>query len=545
MPVMRAMPLAFPGNALTRAYDTQFMCGDALLVAPIIAAGGEVDVALPPGAWYDLATRQRVAGRQVIRYRATLDRFPVFGREGHALPLGPVVQHTGEIDRDNPLNALWVFGKPAHALDGFAQASIALAADGATVTRGIRRAGRSLRRLYRRPHRRSDLSAAMTAATIVVTIGEPAGIGPDLAVRLAERTWPARLVLAGDCELLRERARRLGAGVRLVPYLRGRAATPGALEVAHFPVAVPVQAGRLDAANARTVIASLDAALAGCLSGEFAAMVTAPVQKSVINDAGIHFTGHTEFLAQRTGAPGVVMLLVGAAPWGSLRVALATTHLPLAAVPAAITRETLTQTLRIVVADLERKFGIAKPRLGVCGLNPHAGEGGYLGREEIDVIAPVADRAARRRARRRRAVAGRHGLRSGQGARLRLHRRDVSRSGAAGAQARELRPRRQRDAGSADRAHLGRPRHRARPRRRRRAGSRRRSGLAVRGGRAGDRPRRRGPDAAGRRDSLASPAQAIRPAFPGRSALHRAHRRGDRTGAEASASSKSARAWAR
>jgi len=229
----------------------------------------------------------------------------------------------------------------------------------------------------------------MNAATIVVTIGEPAGIGPDLAVRLAERSWPARLVLAGDCELLRERARRLGAGVRLVPYLRGRAATPGALEVAHFPVAVPVQAGRLDAANARTVIASLDAALAGCLSGEFAAMVTAPVQKSVINDAGIQFTGHTEFLAQRTGAPGVVMLLVGAAPWGSLRVALATTHLPLAAVPAAITRETLTQTLRIAVADLERKFGIAKPRLGVCGLNPHAGEGGYLGREEIDVIAPV------------------------------------------------------------------------------------------------------------------------------------------------------------
>ncbi len=229
----------------------------------------------------------------------------------------------------------------------------------------------------------------MTAPTIVVTIGEPAGIGPDLTARLAERTWPARLVLAGDCELLRERARRLGAGVRLVPYLRGSAATPGALEVAHFPVAVPVQAGRLDPANARTVIASLDAAIIGCLSGEFDAMVTAPVQKSVINDAGIPFTGHTEFLAQRTGAAAVVMLLVGAAPWGSLRVALATTHLPLAAVPAAITRETLTQTLRIVAADLEHKFGIVKPRLGVCGLNPHAGEGGYLGREEIDVIAPV------------------------------------------------------------------------------------------------------------------------------------------------------------
>ncbi len=134
MPVMRAMPLAFPGNALTRAHDTQFMCGDALLVAPIIASGGEVDVALPPGAWYDLATRQRLAGRQVIRYRATLDRFPVFGREGHALPLGPAVQHTGEIDSERPLNALWLFGKPAHALDGFAQASVAVVADGATVT---------------------------------------------------------------------------------------------------------------------------------------------------------------------------------------------------------------------------------------------------------------------------------------------------------------------------------------------------------------------------------------------------------------------------
>ena len=134
MPVMRAMPLAFPGNALTRGHDMQFMCGEALLVAPVLAPGGEVEVALPPGAWYDLATRQRLAGRQVIRYRATLDRFPVFGREGYALPLGPAVQHTGEADRDNPLNALWVFGRPAHALDGFAQASIVPGADGATVS---------------------------------------------------------------------------------------------------------------------------------------------------------------------------------------------------------------------------------------------------------------------------------------------------------------------------------------------------------------------------------------------------------------------------
>jgi len=134
LPVMRAMPLAFPANALTRSYETQFMCGDALLVAPIVAPGGEIEIALPPGAWYDVASRQRLAGRQVIRYRATLDRFPVFGREGHALPLGPVVQHTGEIDLARPLDALYVFGKPTQPLDGFAQASIVLDEGQATVT---------------------------------------------------------------------------------------------------------------------------------------------------------------------------------------------------------------------------------------------------------------------------------------------------------------------------------------------------------------------------------------------------------------------------
>jgi alpha-D-xyloside xylohydrolase len=134
LPVMRAMPLAFPGNALTRGYETQFMCGEALLVAPIIAAGGEVDVALPPGAWYDIAARQRLAGRQVIRYRATLDRFPVFGREGYVLPLGPIVQHTGEIDVARPLDALYVFGKPTLPLAGFAQVDIALGEGQATVT---------------------------------------------------------------------------------------------------------------------------------------------------------------------------------------------------------------------------------------------------------------------------------------------------------------------------------------------------------------------------------------------------------------------------
>ena len=133
LPVMRAMPLVFPGNALTRAFETQFMCGDALFVAPLVAPGGEVEIALPPGAWYDLASRQRLAGRQVIRYRATLDRFPVFGREGYVLPLGPVVQHTGEIDAAKPLASLYLFGKPALPLDGFAQAKIALTEVGVHV----------------------------------------------------------------------------------------------------------------------------------------------------------------------------------------------------------------------------------------------------------------------------------------------------------------------------------------------------------------------------------------------------------------------------
>jgi alpha-D-xyloside xylohydrolase len=128
------MPLAFPAVALTRGYETQFMCGEALLVAPIIAPGGEVEVALPPGAWYDLASRQRIAGRQVIRYRATLDRFPVFGREGYALPLGPVVQSTREIDAAAPLDGLYVFGKPAQTLDGFAQVGIAPGEGEAVVT---------------------------------------------------------------------------------------------------------------------------------------------------------------------------------------------------------------------------------------------------------------------------------------------------------------------------------------------------------------------------------------------------------------------------
>jgi len=225
--------------------------------------------------------------------------------------------------------------------------------------------------------------------TIAVTIGEPAGIGPDLCVRLAERNWPARLVLVGDIELLRERARRLGAGVRFGPYVRRTPPASTTLEVAHYPVASAVAPGSPNPANAKAVLATLEAAVGGCLSGEFAAMVTAPVQKSVINEAGIVFTGHTEFLAERTRTTRAVMMLVGGPPAQTLRVALATTHLPLAAVPSAITRPALEEILRVVGADLVAKFGIAQPRIAVCGLNPHAGEGGHLGREEIDTIGPA------------------------------------------------------------------------------------------------------------------------------------------------------------
>jgi len=225
--------------------------------------------------------------------------------------------------------------------------------------------------------------------TIAVTIGEPAGIGPDLCVRLAEKRWPARLVLVGDIELLRERARRLGAGVQFIPYSLGGAGGSVALEVAHFPLAAPAVPGKLDPANAKAVIATLDAALTGCTSGEFSAMVTAPVQKSVLNYAGFTFTGHTEFLAERTGADRVVMMLVGGPRERILRVALATTHLPLASVPAAINQADLEDILRVVAGDLTSKFAIETPRIAVCGLNPHAGEGGFLGREEMDIIAPA------------------------------------------------------------------------------------------------------------------------------------------------------------
>jgi 4-hydroxythreonine-4-phosphate dehydrogenase len=197
---------------------------------------------------------------------------------------------------------------------------------------------------------------------IAVTSGEPAGIGPELCVKLAREALPARIVTIGDRSLL-----------------------SGFPEIVHVPLAHAAVPGKLDPVNGRYVLDVLDRAVGGCLRGEYDAMVTAPVQKSVINDAGIAFTGHTEYLAERAKAGHVVMMLVG----GGLRVALATTHLPLSEVSRNITFESLSRTLQVLDHDLRHRFRIARPRILVSGLNPHSGESGHLGREEVEVIAPA------------------------------------------------------------------------------------------------------------------------------------------------------------
>jgi len=196
-------------------------------------------------------------------------------------------------------------------------------------------------------------------------------------------------VIVGSLTLLAERAQQLGLDVTLHPYAAGSQAPGGAIEVLDIPLAAPCVPGRLDPANARHVLAMLDRAIDGAMRGEFAAIVTAPVQKSVINDAGVPFTGHTEYLAARTHAAHPVMLLAA----DNLRVALATTHLPLRAVSDAISAELLDTVLRIVNEDVRRLWGVARPRIAVCGLNPHAGESGHLGTEDRDVIAPAIERA--------------------------------------------------------------------------------------------------------------------------------------------------------
>ena len=220
---------------------------------------------------------------------------------------------------------------------------------------------------------------------LLITPGEPAGIGPDLVIEIAQEIWPTQLQVVADPALLEQRARQLGLPLRLVDAESSGPHRPGTLAIIPVATAQSVQPGRLNPANAGYVLETLRAATERCLSGAAAGVVTAPVHKGVINDGGYPFTGHTEFLAEHCGGVTPVMMLTA----GTLRVALATTHLSLRAVPDAITVDTLLTVLRILQRDLIDKFGIATPQILVCGLNPHAGEGGHLGREEIEIIEPT------------------------------------------------------------------------------------------------------------------------------------------------------------
>lgn len=228
----------------------------------------------------------------------------------------------------------------------------------------------------------------MKAQRFAVTPGEPAGIGPDLCLLLAAKSQPHPLIAIASLELLAARAKQLNLHVQLLSAgptnWPTHAAPAGSLYVWDTPLHAPVIAGQLDSANAAYVLETLERAGHGCIDGTFAAMITAPVHKGVINDAGIAFSGHTEFLADLTHTEQVVMMLATR----GLRVALVTTHLPLRDVADAITDERLARVSRILHADLVHKFGIAEPRILVCGLNPHAGESGHMGREELDIIEP-------------------------------------------------------------------------------------------------------------------------------------------------------------
>lgn len=234
------------------------------------------------------------------------------------------------------------------------------------------------------------MNAAVLSAPLAITSGEPAGIGPDLCVQLAIAPPDIPFVVIADKNLLQQRAAQLGIALEARDFVagQGNVCQPNILQVIHVPLIEECLPGVLNAANSGYVLELLRRAVQGCQTGEFSGMVTAPVNKGIINDAGIHFTGHTEFLAERTNSKLVVMMLVG----GGMRVALATTHLALKDVPAAITAPQLEEVLRIIQRDLRGRFGITQPRILVAGLNPHAGEGGYLGREEIEVMIPVLDK---------------------------------------------------------------------------------------------------------------------------------------------------------
>ncbi len=225
---------------------------------------------------------------------------------------------------------------------------------------------------------------------VVITPGEPAGIGPDLVVQLAQRSWPVELVICADASVLEARAKTLNLPLTLLPYQAESTPLPqqaGTLTLLPVPLCAPVVPGQLSTENGHYVVETLARACDGCLSGEFAALITGPVHKGVINDAGVAFTGHTEFFEARSHSAKVVMMLATE----ELRVALATTHLPIKAVSDAITPDLLREVIAILHHDLRNKFGIADPHVLVCGLNPHAGEGGHMGTEEIDTIIPVLD----------------------------------------------------------------------------------------------------------------------------------------------------------
>jgi 4-hydroxythreonine-4-phosphate dehydrogenase len=225
---------------------------------------------------------------------------------------------------------------------------------------------------------------------VVITPGEPAGIGPDLVVQLAQRSWPVELVICADASVLEARAKQLNLPLTLLPYQAENAPLPqqaGTLTLLPVPLRTPVIPGQLSTENGHYVVETLARACDGCLSGEFAALITGPVHKGVINDAGVAFTGHTEFFEERSDSAKVVMMLATE----ELRVALATTHLPIKAISDAITPDLLRDVITILHHDLRTKFGIADPHVLVCGLNPHAGEGGHMGMEEIDTIIPVLE----------------------------------------------------------------------------------------------------------------------------------------------------------
>lgn len=228
-----------------------------------------------------------------------------------------------------------------------------------------------------------------TLPLIALTPGEPSGIGPDLCIQLAQESLACQLVVIADPELLIQRAKQLDLPISIKPFDAQQPITqhtPGTLKVLPCYLHEPVECGQLNQNNSRYVVQTIKMATEGCISGLFSAMLTGPVHKGIINDAGIAFTGHTEYIAAITGGHPVMMLATE-----GLRVALATTHLPLAEVSRAITQETLATVIRLLDADLRHRFGIKQPHILVCGLNPHAGEGGHMGREEIDVIEPVLE----------------------------------------------------------------------------------------------------------------------------------------------------------